>query len=168
MAVDHLYCGIFVDQVCSAVHAHPGYGMGPRPHHSSVDRDGDRRWRDREQSPRMVDRAHASSWNDRGSDDQLRTSFGPDVLAEWEIRSPDAYYWQFAANDPKPLAKLERYVIARRALRVRLERDSAAEHLRGASAHTFSNGTSILLCFSSHGGTGRFFERMNSGLNSFD
>jgi hypothetical protein len=34
--------------------------------------------------------------------------------------------------------------------------------------HTFSNGTSILLCFSSHSGTGRFFERMKSGLNSFD
>jgi general L-amino acid transport system ATP-binding protein len=34
--------------------------------------------------------------------------------------------------------------------------------------HTFSNGTSILLRFSSHAGTGRFFERMNSGLNSFD
>ena len=34
--------------------------------------------------------------------------------------------------------------------------------------HTFSNGTSILLRFSSHSGTGRFFERMKSGLNSFD
>jgi hypothetical protein len=34
--------------------------------------------------------------------------------------------------------------------------------------HTFSNGTSIWLRFSSHAGTGRFFERMNSGLNSFD
>ena len=33
---------------------------------------------------------------------------------------------------------------------------------------TFSNGTSILLCRSSHAGTGRFFERMNCGLNSFD
>ena len=35
-------------------------------------------------------------------------------------------------------------------------------------AHTFSNGTSISVRFSSHAGTGRFFERMNSGLNSFD
>ncbi len=36
------------------------------------------------------------------------------------------------------------------------------------AAHTFSNGKSMLLRFSSHAGTGRFFERMNSGLNSFD
>jgi hypothetical protein len=35
-------------------------------------------------------------------------------------------------------------------------------------AHTFSNGNSILLRFSSHSGTGRFFERMKAGLNSFD
>src|ERR1700716_2469218 len=34
--------------------------------------------------------------------------------------------------------------------------------------HTFSNGTSILLRCSSHSGTGRFLERMKSGLNSFD
>jgi len=36
-------------------------------------------------------------------------------------------------------------------------------------AHTFSNGSSIWLGFlSSHAGTGRFLERMNCGLNSFD
>jgi hypothetical protein len=35
-------------------------------------------------------------------------------------------------------------------------------------AHTFSNGNSILLRFSSHSGTGKFFERMKAGLNSFD
>jgi hypothetical protein len=34
--------------------------------------------------------------------------------------------------------------------------------------YTFSNGTLMLLRFSSHAGTGRFFERMKSGLNSFD
>ena len=34
--------------------------------------------------------------------------------------------------------------------------------------HTFSNGNSMSLRFSSQVGTGRFFERMNSGLNSFD
>jgi len=39
---------------------------------------------------------------------------------------------------------------------------------RVAPAHTFSNGTSISVRFSSHAGTGRFFERMNAGLNSFD
>ena len=33
---------------------------------------------------------------------------------------------------------------------------------------TYSNGTSISVFFSSHSGTGRFFDRMNSGLNSFD
>jgi hypothetical protein len=32
----------------------------------------------------------------------------------------------------------------------------------------YSNGTSIAVFFSSHSGTGRFFDRMNSGLNSFD
>ena len=37
-----------------------------------------------------------------------------------------------------------------------------------AVAHTFSNGTLIALRFSSHSGTGRFLERMKSGLNSFD
>jgi hypothetical protein len=36
------------------------------------------------------------------------------------------------------------------------------------SVQTFSNGTSILLLCSSHAGTGKFFERMKSGLNSFD
>jgi hypothetical protein len=36
------------------------------------------------------------------------------------------------------------------------------------TAYTFSNGSSISLCFSSQGGTGRFLPRMNSGLNSFD
>ena len=46
--------------------------------------------------------------------------------------------------------------------------DFASLHPGYVSAHTFSNGTSILLRFSSHSGTGRFFERMNSGLNSFD
>ena len=36
-------------------------------------------------------------------------------------------------------------------------------------AHSpFSNGTSMFVRFSSHAGTGRFFERMKSGLNSFD
>ena len=40
--------------------------------------------------------------------------------------------------------------------------------MTAVAAHTFSNGTSILLRFSSHSGTGRFFERMKSGLNSFD
>jgi hypothetical protein len=34
--------------------------------------------------------------------------------------------------------------------------------------HTFSNGTLIALRCSSHSGTGRFLERMKSGLNSFD
>jgi hypothetical protein len=34
--------------------------------------------------------------------------------------------------------------------------------------HTFSNGRLIALRRSSHAGTGRFFERMKSGLNSFD
>jgi hypothetical protein len=34
--------------------------------------------------------------------------------------------------------------------------------------HTFSNGTLIAVVFSIHSGTGRFFERMNAGLNSFD
>jgi hypothetical protein len=42
------------------------------------------------------------------------------------------------------------------------------DEAKAAPTHTFSNGTSILLRFSSHAGTGRFFERMNSGLNSFD
>ena len=42
------------------------------------------------------------------------------------------------------------------------------EILTPGGRHTFSKGTSILLFFSSHSGTGRFFERMNSGLNSFD
>jgi hypothetical protein len=37
-----------------------------------------------------------------------------------------------------------------------------------AAPHTFSNGGSIVLRFSSHAGTGRFLERMKSGLNSFD
>ena len=36
------------------------------------------------------------------------------------------------------------------------------------TAHTFSNGTLIALRLSSHSGTGRFLERMKSGLNSFD
>jgi hypothetical protein len=35
-------------------------------------------------------------------------------------------------------------------------------------SHTFSKGTSIWVRFSSHCGTGSFFERMKSGLNSFD
>ncbi len=35
-------------------------------------------------------------------------------------------------------------------------------------SHTFSNGGLIVLLRSSHAGTGRFFERRNSGLNSFD
>jgi hypothetical protein len=35
-------------------------------------------------------------------------------------------------------------------------------------AQTYSNGSSIVLRFSSHSGTGKFFERMNAGLNSFD
>jgi hypothetical protein len=34
--------------------------------------------------------------------------------------------------------------------------------------HTFSNGTSIFGRRSSHSGTGKFFERMNAGLYSFD
>ena len=34
--------------------------------------------------------------------------------------------------------------------------------------HTCSNGTAMLGLVSSHSGTGRFFERMKSGLNSFD
>jgi hypothetical protein len=34
--------------------------------------------------------------------------------------------------------------------------------------YTFSNGTLIAVLRSSHAGTGRFLERMNSGLNSFD
>src|ERR1700682_2648036 len=40
--------------------------------------------------------------------------------------------------------------------------------MRLCDNHTFSNGTSILLRLSSHSGTGRFFARMKSGLNSFD
>ncbi len=32
----------------------------------------------------------------------------------------------------------------------------------------YSNGTSISVFLSSHCGTGRFFDRMNSGLKSFD
>jgi hypothetical protein len=36
------------------------------------------------------------------------------------------------------------------------------------AVQTFSNGTLMLLRFSSHAGAGRFFERMKSGLNSFD
>ena len=36
------------------------------------------------------------------------------------------------------------------------------------SPHTFSNGKLILLRFSIHSGTGRFFERMKSGLKSLD
>jgi hypothetical protein len=49
-------------------------------------------------------------------------------------------------------------------------RDAAKRPLlRMRSApYTFSNGKSIWLRFSSHSGTGRFFERMKSGLNSFD
>jgi hypothetical protein len=39
---------------------------------------------------------------------------------------------------------------------------------QGRSYHTFSNGTLIVLRFSSHSGTGRFLERMKSGLNSLD
>ena len=50
----------------------------------------------------------------------------------------------------------------------RIGKSSIRYSLFGYVAHTFSNGTSILLRFSSHSGTGRFFERMKSGLNSFD
>ena len=58
----------------------------------------------------------------------------------------------------------------RSASRVRRDQDSEGGRFRNCSTrnHTFSNGTSILLCCSSHFGTGRFLERMNSGLNSFD
>jgi hypothetical protein len=35
-------------------------------------------------------------------------------------------------------------------------------------AYTASNGTAILLFVSIHSGTGRFFDRMKSGLNSLD
>ena len=38
----------------------------------------------------------------------------------------------------------------------------------GVPAHTFSNGTAISVLASSHSGTGRFFVRIKSGLNSFD
>jgi hypothetical protein len=43
---------------------------------------------------------------------------------------------------------------------------SSEQHYFLFAAHT--NGTSILVRFSSHSGTGSFFERMNSGLKSFD
>jgi len=51
---------------------------------------------------------------------------------------------------------------------VRRKRMSEPGHQRRRLGQTFSNGTSIFVRFSSQAGTGRFFERMNSGLNSFD
>ncbi len=40
--------------------------------------------------------------------------------------------------------------------------------ITGRTNYSVSNGTLILLFFSSHSGTGNFFERMKSGLNSLD
>ena len=98
-----------------------------------------------------------------------------------ESNTPEELLRQSAARadeavpEPDPAALSELSFRWQREARTRNPRDcessDAAHRPRTdecSPPYTFSNGTSILLRFSSHAGTGRFFERMNSGLNSFD